>query len=252
MTGSMNTTHFSIESEGLTDVGLMRAANEDAFWIDHGRRVFVVADGMGGAAAGEIASKMFVESANLVSSSWTVEPWQPDQLIQDIFFLANQSIYQHSMKDPDCRGMGCTAEVLVIDDTRYTVGHVGDSRVYLCRDGRLTQLTRDHSWVQQQIDTGMLTEEEGRSHRLRNVILRAVGTMDQLAIDLIRGNTKTGDLFLLCSDGLTDMVTDQSIRSVLSGKESVSSKAAELVRRANSNGGRDNITVLLVEVMSDE
>ena len=145
--------------------------------------------------------------------------------------------------------MGCTAEVLAFYDQSYVVGHVGDSRTYLFREGQLRQITRDHSVVQEQLDEGLITPEEARNHALRHVILRAVGVRDTLAVDLIRGKNRPGDIFLLCSDGLTDMVEDTLIREVLVLSLGLNQKVDRLIELAKSAGGRDNITVILCEVI---
>ena len=144
--------------------------------------------------------------------------------------------------------MGCTAELLVFLDHGYVLGHVGDSRTYLFRSGQLKRLTNDHSVVQSQLDQGLINAAEARKHPMRNVILRAVGTNEVLAFDLIRGRIQLGDLFLLCSDGLTDMVEDGVLREVLAADLPLLQKVDQLVDLANSAGGHDNITVILGEV----
>jgi protein phosphatase len=141
--------------------------------------------------------------------------------------------------------MGCTGEMVVFTDDRYVVGHVGDSRIYLFRGGRLRQVTKDHSFVQEQVDRGLLTLEQARVHALRHMILRALGIDDALAVDLFSGKALPDDLFLLCSDGLTDMVGDQLIEERLASDLSLGEKAEILVRDACDAGGRDNVTVVL-------
>jgi protein phosphatase len=144
--------------------------------------------------------------------------------------------------------MGCTAELLALHTSGFVLGHIGDSRTYRLRQTILTQLTVDHSLVQQQVDQGLISQEQARNHPMKNVILRAVGINDQLAVDIIQGQVLSGDLFLLCTDGLSDMIDDHQIQAVLSLEENLTDKAARLVDLANAAGGRDNITVALVEV----
>ena len=240
-----------INSVGKSDVGLKRSNNEDAFLVDLEKGFGVLADGMGGAAAGEIASRIFVKTASEVFSDKNARSSKKGalDLVQEAFELANQNILNHAGENPDYQGMGCTAELVAFDNQHFVLGHVGDSRTYLFRKGELRQLTRDHSLVQDQIDQGLITPVEARRHSLRNVILRAVGVNERLAVDLIRGTSVSGDLFLLCSDGLTDMVDDPSIREALFTSSDLDQKGERLIELAKSAGGLDNITVILCEMM---
>jgi protein phosphatase len=240
-----------INSVGKSDVGLKRSNNEDAFLLDSEEGFGVLADGMGGAAAGEMASQIFVKTASEVfldKIARSPKKGTPER-VREAFDLANRNIFNHAGKNPDCQGMGCTAELVAFDDQRFVLGHVGDSRTYLFRRGELRQLTRDHSLVQDQIDQGLITPVEARRHSLRNVILRAVGVNERLAVDLIRGTSVSGDLFLLCSDGLTDMVDDPSILEALLTSSDLDQKGERLIELAKSAGGLDNITVILCEMM---
>ena len=235
-----------VRIEGKTHHGRKRPSNEDALWWDENRASCAVADGMGGAAAGEIASAFFVETAkNLITSDPSTSP---PELVQEVFATANRRIQEHVRTHPSHQGMGCTAELLVVNRGHYTLGHVGDSRTYLLRNGRLSRLTRDHSLVQEQLDQGVISPREAQNHPLRHVILRAVGIEDQLALDLIRGPVEPGDLFLLCTDGLTDMVDDDTILTILGNSNPLIHKVEQLVDEANRAGGRDNITVVLLHV----
>jgi PPM family protein phosphatase len=243
---------FGIQSFGRTDVGLRRKNNEDAFLVDDELRLCILADGMGGAAAGELASQIFAQTAiETFSSQRTHSEDDNLELLQQSYQLANERILSHVRENPAHTGMGCTAEVLSFHDERFAIGHVGDSRIYLFRKSELKQLTRDHSLVQDQVDQGLITPEEARKHRLRNVILRAVGTKENLAVDFVRGRAFPGDLFLLCSDGLTDMVEDRMIWSVLLENGSLTDKVDRLIELANRAGGNDNVTVILTEVIQD-
>jgi len=244
---------LKIGSYGKSDPGLKRTNNEDAFVVRPEMNLFAVADGMGGAAAGEVASQMFVETSLEVFSTHSERSEKKMlELVQEVFRLANERILQHAMENPHHQGLGCTAELMIFLDQNYVLGHVGDSRVYLFRRGQLRQLTRDHSLVQDQIEQGLLTPIEARNHSLRNVILRAVGIDETLALDLLRGKSFPGDVFLLCSDGLTDMVEDISIQDVLLSPLHLGQKVEALIDLAKSAGGKDNITVVLCEVMESQ
>jgi len=239
-----------ITSFGKSDIGLKRSNNEDAFAVKSEEGLLVLADGMGGEAAGEVASQIFIDSALEVFSKRESRSEQETLgWVQDAFSLANERILSHVKRNPEHEGMGCTAELIAFYNESFILGHVGDSRTYLLRQGRLRQLTRDHSLIQNQIDQGLITPVEARRHSLRNVILRAVGVKETLAIDLVRGKSLLGDLFLLCSDGLTDLVDDTSIQKILSIPLKLTQKVERLIELAKSSGGFDNITVILCEMM---
>ena len=240
---------LQVYSFGQTDIGLKRSNNEDAFLCRPDLAIGAVADGMGGAASGEVASKIFVDTALEVFSA-AGHPTERDNylLVQETFRLANERILNGARNDPRYRGMGCTAEVFAVSDQNYVIGHVGDSRTYRSRQGELKQLTRDHSLIQDQVDQGLITLEEAQRHSLRNVILRAVGIEETLAVDITRGKGIPGDSFLLCSDGLTSAVEDQLIQDVLSLPMDLSQKVEKLIHLAKSAGGNDNITVVLCEL----
>jgi protein phosphatase len=233
-----------------TDVGLRRSQNEDSYAILPDSGMLAVADGMGGAAAGEVASRIFTDSALDV---FAVPPSTEDETItkvQATFRLANERIREYASGNPRFTDMGCTAEVMAFCGERFVLGHVGDSRVYLLRRGGLKQLTRDHSLVQEQVEQGLVTADEARTHSLRNVILRAVGTSESLAVDILRSKGLPGDILLLCSDGLHDMVRDERIGDILSSQDGLQAKAARLVEAAKAAGGYDNITAALCEVLA--
>lgn len=238
-----------INCYGKSDTGLFRQNNEDTFVVDPDSGFCLVADGMGGAAAGELASRIFAEAAREVFLDYKNPSGEKAlENIQNTFRLANQNILDHVSQNPDHAGMGCTAELIAFFDGGFILGHMGDSRTYLVRKGLLKQLTKDHSFVQSQIDQGMLTRQQARNHSLRNVILRAVGTEKNLALDTRRGQLYPGDLFLLCSDGLTDMIDDDVIGRILTSAETLVHKTEKLIELANFAGGKDNITVVLSEI----
>lgn len=236
-----------IRCAGKTDVGRKRSNNEDAIIIRSDLGFLAVADGMGGAASGEVASSLFVDT---VSELMSVADHNGigAELIQRTFLVANDRILKCARENSLHEGMGCTAELLVFYDQGYMLGHVGDSRTYLIRGGKLRQITKDHSLVQDQLDRGLITEAEARTHSMRNVIVRAVGVGQTLAVDIIRGKAQDGDLFLLCSDGLSDMLEEDLISSLLTLPLTLEERAAKLVQAANEAGGHDNVTVGLCEV----
>jgi protein phosphatase len=234
---------------GSSEVGLKRSNNEDAFYVNQELGFCLVADGMGGAAAGELASRIFVDiTKEVFSKAVGRSEKEMIKLVQKAFSFANENIMGHVKENPDHMGMGCTAELLGFSDGGFVLGHMGDSRTYRMRNDQLKQLTQDHSLVQDQINQGLITRAEARNHSLRHVILRAVGTEENLALDLIRGKTYKGDLFLLCTDGLTDMVYDDQIQQVLSSATALPQKVEELMDLAKLAGGNDNITVVLSEI----
>jgi serine/threonine protein phosphatase PrpC len=222
---------------GASDPGRKRRRNEDSYVIDP--PLFAVADGMGGAQAGEIASKL---AASAVRSG---DPGQLEELIQE----ANRRVHQRSVEDSAASGMGTTLTVAEIVGERVSIGHVGDSRAYLVRDGSLEQLTQDHSLVAELVRSGKLTPEEAEQHPQRSVITRALGTDPDVDVDTFAVEPRTGDLFLLCSDGLTSMVDDRMIERLVEEKRGdLEGLVKALIRAANKGGGEDNITVVAFEI----
>jgi serine/threonine protein phosphatase PrpC len=239
----------NIQLIGKTDVGLVRSNNEDCFIVNQPSGYCLVADGMGGAAAGETASRIFAQTAEeIFTDNAPAAEQEIIESVQSIFRQANDRILAHVAKWPEHQGMGCTAELLAFTGAGFVIGHMGDSRTYRYRQGALKQLTKDHSLVQDQIDQGLITAEQARTHSMRNVILRAVGVRPSPALDTLRGPVYTGDLFLLCSDGLTDMVSDEEIDQVLALEGDLGLKTEHLVDMAKKAGGKDNITVVLAEI----
>jgi serine/threonine protein phosphatase PrpC len=234
---------------GKSDHGLRRADNEDTFVVMPELSLFLVADGMGGEAAGDLASRIFAEAAvEIFSTGKTSSENERMDLVQRAFTLAHERIREHVTKNPGDFGMGCTAELVSFLGDSCFLGHVGDSRIYLYRDDRLKQLTRDHSLIQEQLDQGLITSAEAKRHPLRNVVMRAVGVNEHLGVDLLKGRIQPGDLFLLCSDGLTDMVEETSVAEVLAFSLSCAEKGERLIELAKAAGGYDNITVVLCKV----
>ena len=240
-----------ILSASATDVGLRRTNNEDASLALPELGLFALSDGMGGAAAGEIASGYFIDTVRDIFINQNHESEEKIcTLVQEAFRLSNQRIISHALLHPADQGMGCTGELLVFYADRYLIGHVGDSRIYLFRGGKLRQITKDHSLVQLQVDQGLITAEEARMHPMKNIILRALGNNPALSLDIIKGSAQHNDVFLLCSDGLSDMVADTIIQNTLASTQSIENKVQSLINSANSAGGKDNITVILCAVES--
>jgi PPM family protein phosphatase len=235
------------ESAGRTDPGRVRRRNEDTFVLDP--PLFAVADGMGGAQAGEVASRL---TAAAFREYHEADQLPPNERLQAIIQEANRRIYERARTDSDVSGMGTTVTAALLTGGRVTLGHVGDSRAYRIRDGELEQLTEDHSLVADLMRSGSLTPEEAEAHPQRSVITRALGTDPEVDVDTVSVETEVGDLFLLCSDGLTTMVADDDILGILSAAPSLDDAAKELVRAANTGGGEDNVTVVLFRVEGDE
>ncbi|MFW7378259.1 MAG: Stp1/IreP family PP2C-type Ser/Thr phosphatase [Oligoflexus sp.] len=241
---------------GQTDVGRVRSANQDAFLVDDDIGLYIVADGMGGHAGGEIASRIAIEqvreqiSTQLLGFQSTDQQSHPQPAILNILAAsinyASARIYEHSLEDPSLRGMGTTATAVKIIDNYAYWAHVGDSRLYLMRSGFIYQLTFDHSLVNEQVRAGILTREEAEVHHLKNVITRSVGYQEEEDVDTSCVLLKAGDLMLLCSDGLHGKITDAEI-SQISSKLGLAAVDA-MVRLSNERGGEDNITAILIEV----
>jgi protein phosphatase len=234
---------------GKTDQGLRRKKNEDTILVNEAKGFCLVADGIGGTAAGDIASQLFAETAQDIFSTAPDTEEMKYQSVQQAFLTANDRILDYAKRNPGCEGMGCTAELLALTESRFILGHIGDSRTYRLRNGELKQLTTDHTLVQVQLDQGLITQEEASHHSFKNVILRAVGIKKNPALDILRGNFFSGDLFLLCSDGLTDMVEDNVIKAHLISRTSIKESTNHLIQEANSNGGKDNISVVMAEIV---
>jgi PPM family protein phosphatase len=243
----MGSNMVRLTCAGKTDVGKKRSNNEDALIIRPDLGFLAVADGMGGAASGEVASAIFIDTVSELMSADNPNGAGAEQ-IQRTFLVANDRILKRAKENPAHQGMGCTAELLAFHDQGYVLGHVGDSRTYLVRGGKLRQVTKDHSLVQEQLDRGLITQEEARTHSMKNVIVRAVGVGQTLAVDIIRGKVQSGDLFLLCSDGLSDLIEDDAIYRLLALPLSLEERASMLVEAGNAAGGHDNITVALCQV----
>ena len=229
----------------VSHTGRKRRHNEDAYVCEP--PLFAIADGMGGARAGEVASSLAAAAVQAGEANGDGKD-RVAALIQ----AANRSVYERSSQDAEVAGMGTTMTVALVEDAGVTFGHVGDSRAYVLRDGSLEQLTDDHSLVAELVRGGKLSAEEAEHHPQRSVITRALGTDPDVDVDTFTVDPREGDVFVLCSDGLTDMVGDDEIGEVLSAqRERLDVAAEELVRRANKAGGQDNITVIAFEITDE-
>lgn len=238
-----------ITSAGRTDVGVIRSGNEDSYLMVPDRGIFVVADGMGGHAAGEVASEMAVRYvARELDSLRGLSDEQVAERMRGAIRTANGAIFQRTLTEHDKRGMGTTVTALTLYEARFLIGQVGDSRAYLLRDNKLSQLTKDHSYVQEQVDAGYLTPEQARTHPYSNVITRCVGANSDVMPDIYVGTVKPGDLFLLASDGLTGMLEDYQLAELLSPERMPQDEVDSLIAEANRHGGLDNITAILVRI----
>ncbi len=229
-----------------TDTGRKRRRNEDAYVVEP--PLFAIADGMGGAQAGELASSLAAGAVREDEAAAGSGERRVAELIQE----ANRRVYERSSQDAAASGMGTTMTVAFVGDANVAFGHVGDSRAYLIRDGKLEQLTEDHSLVAELVRSGKLSPEEAGTHPQRSVITRALGTDPDVDVDTFSIETAPGDLFMLCSDGLTSMVEDDVIlRTIEKNRDNLQTAAKALIRGANKGGGEDNITVVFFEIGED-
>lgn len=251
-----------LEAASLSHIGQVRQRNEDAFGFSEPREprvreekgsLFVVADGMGGHRGGDIASQLAVDT--ILARYYASKEEDPSKALARAFEAANEVIVEKSRSDVSLYGMGTTCTVLVVRGEEAYVAHVGDSRAYMLRDENLVQLTEDHSLVGEMVRQGILTDEDARTHPRRNVITRSIGTHDELVVDVSRVldasktpvSVRDGDVFLLCSDGLTSLVMERDLRAVLASSAPRAACEA-LVDLANANGGKDNVTVFVVKI----
>lgn len=242
----------------LSDKGRVRSNNEDSFAVAPDLNLFVLSDGMGGYASGEVASQIAVETiVNHVREAGTKAPLRfhgaphpgasgPARRLASAISLANSAIRDAAEKNESRRGMGATLVAMIFNENRVSIAHVGDSRAYRLRHGSLEQLTDDHSFVADQVRQGRMTQIEAEKSKLQNVLTRALGPEPEVLVDLSEEVVVDGDVFLLCSDGLSKELSDAQISGVLDEFEDPQAAAGRLVRMANDAGGEDNITVVVV------
>jgi protein phosphatase len=251
---------MEVRAFGLSHVGRQRQHNEDSFLVEQNANLFLVADGMGGHAAGEIASRIAVDSISefILHTAEEDGTWPhgyDDQLkrstnrLMAALKIANSRVIDAMKKDARLRGMGTTVVASLLDGNTISFAHVGDSRAYLIRDSQMIRVTNDHSWVYEQVQAGMLTEEEAERHPLRNVITRALGGASSVLPDASEIECKPGDVFLLCSDGLTGMLPDEDILRTVVQSDTIADACRTLIECANERGGYDNVTAVLVQTV---
>ncbi|MCB0327438.1 MAG: Stp1/IreP family PP2C-type Ser/Thr phosphatase [Bdellovibrionales bacterium] len=256
---------MKIISCGITDIGRKRQRNEDSYLVNDKLGLYIVADGMGGHAGGEFASKIAVTTVEeIIRGVDRIKSDVPDQTyldtpednidgeeqerLRDAISRAGNMIVRRAVEEPELKGMGTTATVMLVNDGNAYIAHVGDSRAYCIREGQLIQITEDHSLVHEQLKSGLITEEEAKTHQLKNIITRSVGVQEEVEVDTIVWKIMEGDYYIMCSDGLSNMVEDDQMLELVNGKE-LELSARELVDTANQKGGEDNITLILLKVL---
>lgn len=250
---------LKISSVGITDVGRKRQNNEDNYLINDELNLYIAADGMGGHAGGEFASQIAVNTVeevflNLESdpdAMATMEPGMLEQVTREkleyAIRLAGRRIYEKALDEPEYRGMGTTALALYVFDDKAFISHVGDSRAYRFRDQHVEQLTEDHSLVNEQIKAGLISPEHAKTHRLKNIITRSLGYQEDVDVDTRVDALRPGDIFVLCSDGLSNLVEEADMAQIL-GRYRLQEAGMKLIELANDRGGDDNITAVLARV----
>jgi PPM family protein phosphatase len=266
LTKSLEGDVVQIVSGGVSDVGRVRTNNEDSFRIVEPLNLFVLSDGMGGEAHGEVASAMAVETVEKFCShpetseedsavtlhGAVSDNWSPrTKVLQNAVFQANFSIHQAAQKHPEQRGMGATLTAGWINGNRLSIAHVGDSRGYLLRTGSLQQLTNDHSLVAEQVRRGILTPQQAEESEMQSVLLRALGANPEVEVEVDEVDLMPRDVLLFCSDGLTRMVSEPEIAGKLQAETDPASAAQKLVELANERGGQDNVTVIVVRIQEE-
>jgi serine/threonine protein phosphatase PrpC len=252
-----------IDASARTHIGRVRKNNEDAFRIEPELDLYVLSDGMGGQAHGEVASAMAIETILDHCRESRNDPditlfgnSRPDlcertNRLMSAVRMANRKIFDAATHNPAQDGMGATVVAVWLDDRRMSIVHVGDSRAYLLRGGSLEQLTADHSLVAEHVRRGTMTRQEAENSQLQNILIRALGTQDLVEVDADEQMLVEGDAVLLCSDGLTHMVSDPEIASILATAESAQAATDRLIELANENGGQDNVTVIVIRALPE-
>lgn len=246
--------------KAASDVGRKRTANEDSHYADSDLNLFIVADGMGGHAAGEVASKIAVESIkdfirNTKTDKDITWPYEFDESLsmagnrlKTAIQSAHAKVLETTSLKKELQGMATTVVSVLVENGKAEVAHVGDSRAYLIRDNKLIQITSDHSWVNEQLRSGAITSQQARNHPYRNIVTRALGGPNPVDVDVTEEEMKEGDIVLLCSDGLNTMIPDDQILKIVDdNKEDLEKACEELINAANQNGGEDNVTAILIK-----
>ncbi len=259
---------MKLVSCGITDIGRKRQRNEDSYLVNDKLKLYVVADGMGGHAGGEFASKIAVSTVEEIlkgedrkkskvpdKSYLDSEPGTNDgssqEKLREALTRAGSMIIRKASEEPELRGMGTTSTVMLFMEDKAYVAHVGDSRAYCIRAGNITQITEDHSLVHEQLKSGLITQTEARTHQLKNIITRSVGVHEEVEIDTMVWKVQEDDTYVMCSDGLSNMVQDHEILKIAAEKDA-EQVARKLVDLANERGGDDNITLIVIRVMGNK
>ncbi|MEX2583155.1 MAG: protein phosphatase 2C domain-containing protein [Gemmatimonadota bacterium] len=239
------------QADGLSDTGLVRKGNEDALRMDAEKGIFIVADGMGGHAAGEVASRLAADAAlDVLSQASLVTGGDVEEALHTAFHEAFRRIAECCEGDPATAGMGTTLTVAVLKESgELHIGHIGDSRAYQLSGGKLRKLTHDHTWVQQEIDSGRVAAEDAQAHPLSHILTKVLAAGDSLDPDLVHATVQPSDLLLLCSDGLYNMVDGPKLLRLLVADVPLTELTQSLVGAANKRGGADNTTVIAVRIV---
>lgn len=243
---------MKVNSSFLSDIGRKREANEDSLLARDDLGLYIVADGMGGHSCGDVASKTTIEVITTMMESamkkGDLKKKAGISFLESVK-LANRAVWEISKNSAQCRGMGTTIAGIVLEgkDKKFTTCHVGDSRIYLLRGGKINQLVRDHSLVEEELKAGLITAEEARTSSRKNIITRALGLEEEVAIEVNEFDYKKDDKVLICSDGLNDLVDDKRIADIVNSEDDILDATKKLVDEANLSGGRDNISVVMVQ-----
>ncbi|MBE5905404.1 MAG: Stp1/IreP family PP2C-type Ser/Thr phosphatase [Lachnospiraceae bacterium] len=238
-----------MKTHALTDIGLTRAENQDCFYtsempVGNLPNLFIVADGMGGHVGGRCASHKALEA--VIEYIRDTKETKPELIFRNAFAFANEEVMKEA-KEKNLEGMGTTLVAATINDNCLVAANVGDSRLYVVSPGEIRQITVDHSWVEKMVRLGELEPDEARTHEKKNVITRAIGMMEELKVDVFEVPIAEEERILMCSDGLTNMIEDEQIRIIINSQRDVIERTEKLVETANQNGGKDNITVVVIE-----
>lgn len=246
--------YMKIVSAGLTDIGRKRKVNQDSFLMEPESRLFVVADGMGGHAGGETASRLTVETVvqSVLTDTVNHSAMPSDQLLLGAIHRANTAVHTTAKNSKELHGMGTTVVSMFFSNSKLYIGHVGDSRIYMFRRGKVWQITKDHSLVNEKLRAGLITRDQMKKDKSRNVITRSVGFESSVLVDVYQKETNSGELYLACSDGLSGMIDDsemlRTVDELAWSSDDLNPLVKRLIERANANGGDDNVTVVVARV----